>query len=106
MGLFQCHIFSEKLDRNTSFYVALPESGEGEAKDRVERNYQVLYLLPGVQCDHTKWMRRIPIEWIAQGCQMAVVLPDAGSEVEEQEEFSRYVKKELPQIVRMYFGLD
>lgn len=105
MGLFHCHIFSEELDRNTSFYVALPESGRRVTKDGIIEKYRVLYLLPGKEENHTKWLRMISIEWIAQDCQLAVVLPDAGSE-EDRGDFFRYIGQELPQIARMYFPLS
>lgn len=110
MGLFRCDIYSEELDKNTSFYVSTPKPEDREdAYDR-DKRYQTLYLLHGGGDDFTKWVRRVPIERITREYKIAVVMPDASlsfyADVPGMANFYSYIAHELPKIVELYFPVS
>lgn len=110
MGLFQCNIYSEELDKNTAFYVSLPKPESEELQYDREKKYQVLYLLHGGGDDYTKWIRRVSIERMTRKYKIAVVAPDASlsyyEDIDGVGNYCRYIGKELPQIVQSYFQIS
>ncbi len=108
MGLFQCEIYSEELQKNTAFYIVRPDAMSFERKAEEDREYKVLYLLHGPGEDYRKWLRSAPLEHLSEAYQVVFVLPDASmsnfKDIEGIGNYNTYIKKELPQIVQCYFG--
>lgn len=110
MGLFRCDIYSEELDKNTSFYISTPKpKTKNERFDR-SKKLQVLYLLHGGGDDFTKWVRRVPIERITREYKIAVVMPDASlsyyTNIPGMGNYFSYIACELPKIVQTYFPVS
>lgn len=110
MGLFQCNIYSEELDKNTAFYISTPKPETMELQYDCEKKYQVLYLLHGGGDDYTKWVRRVPIERITRKYKIAVVAPDASlsyyADIDGVGNYCKYIGEELPRIVESYFPIS
>jgi putative tributyrin esterase len=91
MAFLNFHYFSNALNKQTSAYVLLPETGEGP--------FPVLYLLHGYSDDHTIWLRRTSIERYVSELGIIVVMPDGGhgfyADAVEGYAFGTAIGKEL-----------
>ena len=75
MALIHCDFKSDVLKISTSAYVVIPEiQPEEKYLENSNMKFQTLYLLHGIGDDHTKWVRRTPIERYARDYKLAVVM--------------------------------
>lgn len=103
MTLIRCNYFSSTLDRDVGAYVALPEYQAGET-------LPVCYLLHDFYENYTKWVRRIPVERLADKFHMAMVMPDGNKsfylDAVKGENYFTYISEELPDIMAGYFPVS
>ncbi len=70
----------------------------------------MLYLLHGLNGDHTTWMRRSSIERYAQKRNLAVFMPAANrsfySDMAHGPKYWKFISEEFPQIINQLFKLD
>lgn len=96
---FELNLYSEELKMNTQVNVILP--------DRIEGSYKTLWLLHGLQGDHTSWMRNTCIERYANRHKIAVVMPGADrswyADTAYGINYFSYITKELPALCRAHF---
>lgn len=100
MALMQLSLISKSLGMCTSVSVLVPQSRpEGEFD-----GYPVLYLLHGMQGDHTDWIRRTNIERYAAEKNLAVIMPsvlNSGyANMAHGQKWYDYVAKELPEFMK------
>ncbi|MFC1467289.1 alpha/beta hydrolase [Verrucomicrobiota bacterium] len=103
MAFLQCSYFSKVLQINSSMNVILPD-----------RDYDnppaMLYLLHGLNGDHTTWMRRTCIERYAHSRNVAVFMPAVNrsfySTMAHGPDYWKFISEELPQIIKQLFRLD
>ncbi|WP_010632396.1 alpha/beta hydrolase [Sporolactobacillus vineae] len=107
MALIHCNVNSKVLKTSTSFYVILPES---DAIHSGTGKLQTLYLLHGLGDDHSKWIRRTPLERYAKQYDLAIVMPQVGrsfyTDMCYGNRYWTFVSEELPSIVRSFFPLS
>ncbi len=111
MALLHSHFFSNTLGRQVSCEVILPEkSTRLIGMDSAENRQQVLWLLHGASDDETIWQRRTSIERYVAGRGLAVVMPSVEissySNLAHGGRFYDYVAKELPEVMRGFFGFS
>lgn len=98
---FELNLYSKELKMNTQVSVILPDTVE-EGQD-----YKTLWLLHGLQGDHTSWMRNSSIERYAHKYKIAVVMPSVQrswyADTAYGMNYFSYVTKELPEICRSHF---
>lgn len=98
---FELNLYSKELKMNTPVNVILP--------DRVEegQTYKTLWLLHGLEGDHTSWMRNSSIERYVHKYEIAVVMPSVQrswyADTAYGMNYFSYITKELPQICRSHF---
>jgi S-formylglutathione hydrolase FrmB len=68
MALMHVEFRAERLQKQSSMDVIVPEQGDGP--------FPVLYLLHGLSDNHTIWQRRTSIERYVEGRGLIVVMPD------------------------------
>lgn len=94
------HYYSVSLGMNSTLSVLLPDKPSDEP-------YPVLYLLPDMGEDHTRWIRETSIERVAEKYQMAVVMPPAQQEcftdMAMGYDFYTALTREIPEVVHTYF---
>ena len=71
MTLMQVDFYSDVLSRSAQLCALLPEGPAPVG------GFPALYLLHGMNDDHTFWMRRTSIERYAEDRKLAVIMPDA-----------------------------
>lgn len=103
MAFLQCSYFSNVLQINSSMNVILPDRDYGQPP-------ALLYLLHGLNGDHTTWMRRTCIERYAQSRNVAVFMPAVNrsfySNMAHGPDYWKFISEELPQIIKQLFRLD
>jgi S-formylglutathione hydrolase FrmB len=103
MAFLQCSYFSKVLQINSSMNVILPDRG-------CENPPAMLYLLHGLNGDHTTWMRRTCIERYAHAHNVAVFMPAANRSfygtMAHGPDYWNFISEELPQIIKQLFRLD
>ena len=103
MAFVQMQFYSGTLESTVSVNVILPE---GPA----DRPPKVLYLLHGMNGDHTVWMRKTAVERYAGPHNLAVVMPAAQNSYYCNEAYGfrywDYVSEELPRVMQRYFRLS
>lgn len=109
MALLEFHFYSKALKRATTVNVILPEVNKNAPGiGNPGTPYKTLYLLHGLSCDYTYWMRRTSIERYATMHGIAVVMPDAGrswyTDTANGEKYLTFIAEELPQVCRSYFA--
>ena len=72
MALIHCEFYSDILKEEVGAYVVIPEHRDIKGK----RKLKTLYLLHGLGDDHTKWVRRTPIERYAKEGDWIVIMPE------------------------------
>ena len=112
MALVHSHFFSNVLGRCVSCEVILPQKATkliGMESAESEKT-KVLWLLHGASDDETIWQRRTSIERYVAPLGMAVVMPSVEvsgySNLAHGGRFYDYVAKELPEIMRGFFGFS
>ena len=102
MALFEIHYGSEALGMDVTVNVILPnifKSGE--------TSFKTLYLLHGLQGDHTSWTRYSAIERYAREHNIAVVMPSVArswyADTAYGINYFTFVADELPAVCRAYF---
>ena len=97
----ELNIFSTELKMNTQLCVILPERKEEDPP------FKTLWLLHGLQGDHTSWMRNTSIERYANRYKLAVVMPRVErswyADTAYEINYFRYITEELPALCRAQF---
>jgi S-formylglutathione hydrolase FrmB len=124
MALINCTFYAETLGLSTTITVILPHfsihktdsknvSGNPKLKTpNVSDNLKLrtLYLLHGIQDDHTAWVRQTAIERYAAPYGIAVVMPAVQRSFYTDMAFGgayeSFMVDELPKICRYYFPLS
>lgn len=112
MALLHSHFFSNTLGRQVSCEVILPQKASKQiGMDSVQNSETpVLWLLHGASDDETIWQRRTSIERYVAPLGLAVVMPSVEisgySNLAHGGRFYDYVSKELPEIMRGFFGFS
>lgn len=111
MALIHCDFKSDVLKISTSAYVVIPEiQPEEKYLENSNMKFQTLYLLHGIGDDHTKWVRRTPIERYARDYKLAVVMPQADksfySDMVYGNKYWTFISEELPKKMRSFFPLS
>jgi putative tributyrin esterase len=111
MALINCTFFSETLGFSTSMTVILPHYNQtlpGTISSRPKM--KTLYLLHGLQDDHTAWIRQTAIERYVAPFGIAVVMPSVQRSFYTDMVFGgayeTFVADELPRLARYYFPLS
>lgn len=113
MSLINYTFFSETLQFSTSITVILPhyshrEPIPGTLPDKPK--LKTLYLLHGIQDDHTTWLRQTAIERYAAPYDIAVVMPAVQRSFYTDMAFGgayeSFIAQELPEVCRYYFPLS
>jgi S-formylglutathione hydrolase FrmB len=91
MAFIQASFFSPVLQKQTSLYAIVPESGRGP--------FPVFYLLHGLSDDHTIWHRRTRIEEYVAKLPLIVVMPDGYrgwyTDNEDGPAYARYMLEDV-----------
>lgn len=113
MAFLNCSFFSEILGFPTSITVILPHYSHSETIPKITSKNQklkTLYLLHGIQDDHTSWLRQTAIERYAAPYGIAVVMPAVQRSFYADMPFGgayeSFIAKELPEVCRYYFPLS
>ena len=113
MAFLNCTFYSETLGFSTSITVILPHYSlnqpiPGTASNRAK--LKTLYLLHGIQDDHTAWVRQTAIERYAASYDIAVIMPAVQRSFYTDMAFGgayeSFTAKELPEVCRYYFPLS
>jgi len=111
MALIHCDFKSRTLNTSTSMYVVIPELGPEEKEmEKPGMKFQTLYLLHGIGDDHTKWVRRTPIERYAGQYKLAVVMPQVDksfyADMAYGNNYWTFISEEVPKVARTFFPLS
>lgn len=116
MAVMQLAFTSQYLHVNTNVAVILPDIGRDEEPRQFYENYQkyrVLWLLPGLNCDHSQWLRQTNVERYACQQETVVVMPSAqNSDYLDWDSFSTgfeaysFFFKELIPLVRAWLPVS
>ncbi len=100
MPFLQMNFKSEALHQNTTINVLLPSDAEGK--------FKTLWLLHGLNGDHTDWMRMTSVQRYARKYKLAVVMPCVDrswyTDTAYGKNYFTYITKELPSVCEKYFG--
>ena len=103
MAFLQCSYFSKVLQLNSCMNVILPDR-------KCDKPPAMLYLLHGLNGDHTTWMRRTSIERYAHRYNVAVFMPAVNrsfyNRMAHGPDYWEFISEELPQIIKQLFRLD
>lgn len=112
MALIHTHFSSAALGRCVGCEVILPQKSSnliGMESEKSEKT-PVLWLLHGASDDETIWQRRTSIERYVSPLGLAVVMPSVEvsgyANLAHGGRFYDYVAKELPEIMRGFFGFS
>jgi len=91
MAFIQASFFSNVIQKQTSLYAIVPETGRGP--------FPVFYLLHGLSDDHTIWHRRTRIEEYVAKLPLIVIMPDGYrgwyTDNEEGPAYARYMMEDV-----------
>lgn len=103
MAFLQCSYFSNVLQLNSCMNVILPDR-------KYDKPPAMLYLLHGLNGDHTTWMRRTSIERYAHHYNVAIFMPAVNrsfySDMAHGPNYWEFIGEELPRIIKQLFRLD
>lgn len=103
MAFLQCAYFSKVLQLNSSMNVILPDRA-------YDHPPALLYLLHGLNGDHTTWTRRTSIERYAHSRNVAIFMPAVNrsfySQMAHGPDYWQFISEELPQIILQLFRID
>ena len=110
MAFLQANIYSNVLEMEVMIDVILPQSTKkkiGTQSQSTGTDLPVLYLLHGMNGNHSVWQRRTSIERYAAEYQLAVIMPstDLGWYTDTTYEmmYWTFIAEELPQICHELF---
>lgn len=114
MAFFQCDFSSRVLKRSCSMNVILPQAkGEdyhARSASVQKKKHPVLWLLHGLERDHTCWMRYSGIERYAVVHRLAVVMPNVErsfyKNIPKGPQYETFIREELPWVARSFFPLS
>lgn len=102
MHLFQIHMHSDCLHKQTSLNVMVPPAPA--------ENIPVLYLLHGMTDDENGWLRHTLIENYAEEAGLCVVMPNADlsfyADMAFGGDYLSYLAEELPAFIHRYFPVS
>jgi Predicted esterase len=103
MAFLSINFYSQEVLRtDAEFYVILPNN--------VKPPYKTVYLLHGLENDHTTWMRLTSIERYANDRGLAIVMPNVErsfyTDMHHGRKFYTYVSQELIDYTRMILPLS
>lgn len=109
MALITCNFFSETLGLNTSMTVILPEYKVSQSENKADK-HQTLYLLHGLNGDHSVWSRRTRIEKYVEELGIAVIMPQVDrsfyTDMKYGNKYWTFLTEELPAVARSMFPLS
>jgi putative tributyrin esterase len=110
MAFLQANIYSSVLGMEVLVNVVLPQQTEkkiGKGSKKIAKDVPVLYLLHGMQGNHSVWARRTSIERYASDLGMAVIMPstDLGwyTDTAYDMAYWTFISEELPEICHELF---
>lgn len=110
MAFLQANIYSNVLEMEVMIDVILPQSTKkkiGTQSQSTGTDLPVLYLLHGMNGNHSVWQRRTSIERYAAEYQLAVIMPstDLGwyTDTTYEMKYWTFIAEELPQICHELF---
>lgn len=110
MAFLQANIYSNVLEMEVMIDVILPQSTKkkiGTQSQSTGTDLPVLYLLHGMNGNHSVWQRRTSIERYAAEYQLAVIMPstDLGwyTDTTYEMNYWTFIAEELPQICHELF---
>ncbi|MHC5249147.1 alpha/beta hydrolase [Enterococcus sp. LJL90] len=110
MAFLQANIYSNVLEMEVMINVVLPQKTEkkiGSSSLGANEDVPVLYLLHGMNGNHSVWARRTSIERYVADYQIAVVMPstDLGwyTDTTYDMNYWTFIAEELPEIVHELF---
>lgn len=110
MAFLQANIYSNVLEMEVMIDVILPQSTKkkiGTQSQSTGIDLPVLYLLHGMNGNHSVWQRRTSIERYAAEYQLAVIMPstDLGwyTDTTYEMKYWTFIAEELPQICHELF---
>lgn len=109
MAFIQMTINSNVLGMDTNVNVLLPETRHGE-ETLIKKSYPVVYVLHGYGDNHTSWIRKSMIEFIARDLDVIVVMPEVynGFYINNTHGFDyfTYISEELPIKIANFFPIS
>jgi len=110
MAFIQANIYSNVLQMEVTLNVVLPQQTKkaiGTDVVGVKEDIPVLYLLHGMNGNHSSWLRRTSIERYVSGRGIAVVMPstDLGwyTDTTYEMNYWTFIAEELPEICQELF---
>lgn len=105
MAVFDGSLYSEALQMQTGVTVILPEnSGATPLQDG---KFPVLYLLHGLEDDHTCWLRRSRVDFYARNKNLVIVMPEVQrsfyTDMTYGLSYFTYLTEDLPRMVKQLF---
>jgi len=104
MAIFEAHLHSNELQKDTGINVVIPEGNTPVDE------LHVLWLLHGLSDDYTAWCRFTAIEDYARRYNTIVVMPDAEqsfyTDMVHGMKFYTYLTEELPKFMVRNFGIS
>lgn len=98
------HFYSETLQTQTAVYVLMPAE---KVLKQSRKPLPVLYLLHGLNGDHTMWLRQTCIEQFAQEYRVCVVMPAVNRsfymDMAHGAKYDTFIAEELPRVIETYF---
>lgn len=107
MAVFEGSLYSEAMQMQTGVTVIFPE--ESAAKPLKDGKFPVLYLLHGLEDDHTCWLHRTRIDYYLRGKNLVVVMPEVQrsfySDMAHGLPYFTYITEDLPRMVKQLFNV-
>ena len=107
MAVFECSLYSEAMQMKTGVTVIFPE--ESTAKPLPDGTFPVLYLLHGLEDDHTCWLHRTRIDYYLRNKNLVVVMPEVQrsfySDMAYGLPYFTYITEDLPRMMKQMFRI-
>lgn len=110
MAFLQANIYSNSLEMEVMLDVILPQKTHkkiGKPTDGASDDVAVLYLLHGMNGNHSVWQRRTSIERYVSDYQLAVIMPSTDlawyTDTAYDMKYWTFVAEELPKICQELF---
>lgn len=105
MAVFEGSLYSEAMQMNTGVTVIFPEGST--ASPLKDGTFPVLYLLHGLEDDHTCWLHRTRIDYYLRNKNLVVVMPEVQrsfySDMAHGLPYFTYITEDLPRMIKQMF---